>query len=199
MTDQRETGSLDPDDWDSFRALCHRAVDDMVDCWASARERPVWQPIPEAAKAALAAVPPRDGQSADAVYDAFRAHILPHLLGNTHPRFWGWVHGSGTPLGALAEFLAGSVNANLGGREHMPVMSSGRSSISARLSSAFPLQPAACSSAVPRWRRCSVSPWPVGKAIPRRCAAGVSPPTGRDWSATARPRATTRRTRPSSF
>ena len=66
-------------------------------------------------------MPPRDGQSADAVYDAFRAHILPHLLGNTHPRFWGWVHGSGTPLGALAEFLAGSVNANLGGREHMPV------------------------------------------------------------------------------
>jgi aromatic-L-amino-acid/L-tryptophan decarboxylase len=31
------------------------------------------------------------------------------------------VHGSGTPVGALAEFLAGALNAKLGGREHEPV------------------------------------------------------------------------------
>ncbi len=113
--------SLDPTDWEEFRTLCHRAVDDMVDHWRAVRERPVWQPIPDAAKRAFGGEPPWEGRPAEAVYDSFRRTILPHLLGNTHPHFWGWVHGSGTPIGALAEFLAGAVNANLGGREHMPV------------------------------------------------------------------------------
>lgn len=112
---------MDPEEWDEFRALCHRAVDDMVDHWASVRDRPVWQPIPEASKAAIDPRAPLRGKPASEVYETFRGQIMPHLLGNTHPRFWGWVHGSGTPVGALAEFLAGCVNANLGGREHMPV------------------------------------------------------------------------------
>lgn len=125
MADKASNGSestgLDPEDWDAFRALCHSAVDDMIDHWASVRDRPVWQPIPEAGKAALEPCTPLLGKPASEVYETFRERIMPHLLGNTHPRFWGWVHGSGTPVGALAEFLAGCVNANLGGREHMPV------------------------------------------------------------------------------
>ena len=47
--------------------------------------------------------------------------ILPYTLGNTHPRFWGWVHGSGTPGGIVAQMLQGAINANNGGREHAPV------------------------------------------------------------------------------
>ncbi len=33
----------------------------------------------------------------------------------------GWVHGAGTPVGMLAEMLAGGLNANLGGRDHAPI------------------------------------------------------------------------------
>ena len=33
----------------------------------------------------------------------------------------GWVHGGGTPVGMLAEMLAASLNANLGGRDHIPI------------------------------------------------------------------------------
>ncbi len=33
----------------------------------------------------------------------------------------GWVQGAGTPIGMLAEMLAGGLNANLGGRDHMPI------------------------------------------------------------------------------
>jgi aromatic-L-amino-acid decarboxylase len=33
----------------------------------------------------------------------------------------GWVQGGGTAIGMLAEMLAGGLNANLGGRDHMPV------------------------------------------------------------------------------
>jgi glutamate/tyrosine decarboxylase-like PLP-dependent enzyme len=115
------TSSLDPENWDSFRAACHRAVDDMVDWWAGAAERSVWRPVPESVKTALAAPLPRQGAELEEVYARFAELVLPYPTGNTHPRFMGWVHGSGTPVGALAEFLAGALNANLGGRDHAPV------------------------------------------------------------------------------
>jgi aromatic-L-amino-acid decarboxylase len=43
---------------------------------------------------------------------------LPYATGNTQPRFFGWVHGTGTVEGALAELAAGFMNCNVGGREH---------------------------------------------------------------------------------
>ena len=46
--------SLDPADWDAFRAQGHRMLDDMVDFLAGVRERPVWQKVPDAVKARLA-------------------------------------------------------------------------------------------------------------------------------------------------
>jgi glutamate/tyrosine decarboxylase-like PLP-dependent enzyme len=49
----------------------------------------------------------------------FEALIAPYSVGNTHPRFFGWAHGAGTPAGAVAELLAGALNANCGGRDHI--------------------------------------------------------------------------------
>ena len=37
------------------------------------------------------------------------------------PGFMGWVHGGGTAVGMLAEMLAAGLNANLGGRDHIPI------------------------------------------------------------------------------
>ncbi len=34
----------------------------------------------------------------------------------------GWVHGGGSVVGMLAEMLAAGLNANLGGREQMPIL-----------------------------------------------------------------------------
>jgi glutamate/tyrosine decarboxylase-like PLP-dependent enzyme len=39
-------------------------------------------------------------------------------MGNIHPRFWGWVIGTGTPLGMLADMLAAGMNPNVGGADH---------------------------------------------------------------------------------
>jgi aromatic-L-amino-acid/L-tryptophan decarboxylase len=47
--------------------------------------------------------------------------ILPFAVGNAHPGFMGWVQGGGTPVGMLAEMLAAGLNANLGGRDQIPV------------------------------------------------------------------------------
>ncbi|WP_419729110.1 pyridoxal phosphate-dependent decarboxylase family protein [Lichenicola sp.] len=117
---------LDPDDWGSLRALGHRMLDDMIDRLAeqggeAGRDIPVWQPMPEAAREALRRPLPRGPTDPAALYGEFQARIVPYALGNTHPRFMGWVHGGGTGIGMLAELLAGGLNANLGGRDHAPI------------------------------------------------------------------------------
>jgi len=111
--------SLDPEDWAAMRELGHRMVDDMMNYLATVRERPVWRPIPAEVKAQLKQPVPEEAQGAEQVYAEFKAQILPYPLGNIHPRFWGWVMGTGTPLGALAEMLAATMNPNVGGIEHI--------------------------------------------------------------------------------
>lgn len=112
--------TLDPADWDAMRALGHRMVDDMLTYLETVRERPVWQPIPEGVKAELRRPLPTEPASAEDVYEEFFSYILPHPMGNIHPRFWGWVVGTGTPLGMLAEMLAAGMNPNMGGGHHVP-------------------------------------------------------------------------------
>jgi aromatic-L-amino-acid/L-tryptophan decarboxylase len=107
--------SLDPDDWGALRALGHRMLDDTLDRLATVREAPAWRPLPDAVRAEFRRPLPRQGVGEAAAYEAFRAHVAPYPLGNTHPRFWGWVIGSGSPLGTLAELLAAGFNANLSG------------------------------------------------------------------------------------
>jgi aromatic-L-amino-acid decarboxylase len=112
--------SLDPEDWDALRALGHRMVDDMLTFLQTVRERPVWQPIPENVKGRLKQPVPLEPQGAATAYRDFVENVLPHPMGNIHPRFWGWVIGTGTPFGMLAEMLAAGMNPNLGGGEHVP-------------------------------------------------------------------------------
>jgi len=113
--------SLDPADWGELRALGHRMLDDMLDYLDQARERPVWQRLPDSGRAELRTPLPRAPGDAMAAYEEFRRLVLPYATGNVHPGFMGWVHGGGNAVGMLAELLAGGLNANLGGRDHAPI------------------------------------------------------------------------------
>jgi glutamate/tyrosine decarboxylase-like PLP-dependent enzyme len=90
-------------------------VDDTFAWLETVRERPVWQEIPPEVEARFRAPLPERGVGAEEAYRRFLADVRPYPLGNLHPRFWGWVIGSGSPLGALAEFLAASFNPNVSG------------------------------------------------------------------------------------
>ena len=111
--------SLDPKDWQAMRKLGHRMIDDMMTYLETIRDRPVWQPIPEDVKQNLSMSLPLDPQKPEDIYDEFLDYILPHPMGNIHPRFWGWVIGTGTVFGMLAELLAAGMNPNLGGADHV--------------------------------------------------------------------------------
>lgn len=96
-------------------------LDDMFDYIEYLRERPVWQPIPAEVRQVF--LQPLHTQPGDLgmVHATFMRDVLPYAIGNAHPGFMGWVHGGGTPVGMLAEMLAAGLNANLGGRDQIPV------------------------------------------------------------------------------
>ncbi len=64
---------------------------------------------------------PRQPSTLGEVYREFTDFIAPYVTGNVHPGFMGWVHGGGSAVGMLAEMLAAGLNANLGGRDHIPI------------------------------------------------------------------------------
>lgn len=117
MTDPEDGVSLDPADWDAFRTAAHALLEDAIARMQGAREGRVWTPLPDDLKAAFDQPLPHAGRDETDVAVTLSA-ILPYGVGNTHPRFFGWVHGSGTPLNLLAEIAAAAMNANTGGRDH---------------------------------------------------------------------------------
>src|ERR1700691_5261870 len=107
--------SLDPEDWNQFRALGHQMMDDMVDYLQTVRDRPAWQSPSDKARAYLKAALPRKGAPVTDVYRGFKEHILPYPTGNIHPRFWGWVMGTGTAVGLLSDLLGSAMNCHVSG------------------------------------------------------------------------------------
>lgn len=109
--------TLDPTDWAAFREQAHRMLDAAVDRMETYREGPIWNPFPPALQANYQGPLPVEGIGAEAT-QAHMTALLPFGVGNTHPRFFGWVHGSGTPSNLMADITAAAINANLGGRDH---------------------------------------------------------------------------------
>jgi glutamate/tyrosine decarboxylase-like PLP-dependent enzyme len=114
--------TLDPADWDEFRALAHRMVDDTIAHLSSLHEQPAWRQMPDEVRGAFAAPLPREGAGAEAAYRDFAERVRPYPNGNLHPRFWGWVQGNGTPLGMMAEMLAAALNPHLAGFDQAPAL-----------------------------------------------------------------------------
>ncbi len=105
---------LDPADWEEFRRLAHRMVDRMVDFQRDARKARAWQPVSEGAEEFFVGAAPRAGVGAERVYEEFERYVLPYPTGTFHPRFWGWVGGTGTGLGMMADLLAAGLNSTAG-------------------------------------------------------------------------------------
>jgi len=118
---EHEEHTLDPLHWESFRIQAHRMLDDILDYTQNIRQRPVWQPIPDEVRRRFRAALPIAPSPLDQIHEEFKNLILPFAVGNAHPGFMGWVHGGGTPVGMLAEMLAAGLNANLGGRDQIPI------------------------------------------------------------------------------
>lgn len=106
--------SLDPSDWADFRASAHRLLDACIDHLSNAGDHP-WRPVPDDIRTSYTIGPTQD---IDSLSDRLAREVLPYGVGNTHPKFFGWVHGTGLASGILSEMVAATMNANCGGRDH---------------------------------------------------------------------------------
>lgn len=112
--------SLDPEDWEGFELQCEAVLSDMLENQRTVSSRPVWEKLPDEARDHIRAMPDRRGSDFAEIYEEFRRSILPYPLGNGHPRHWGWVNGTGTPVGAMADLMAATMNPNCWGAKHAP-------------------------------------------------------------------------------
>lgn len=117
----RKEETLDPEDWQSTRELGHRMIDEMFDFLSTVRQRKVWQPVPEEVREQFNQSLPDEPQGVEQAYRDFLEYVKPYAKGNIHPRFWGWVEGTGSPSGVLAEMLAAALNVNASFGDHAAI------------------------------------------------------------------------------
>ena len=114
--------TLDPSNWSAFRALAHRMVDDTLDHLSALRSQPAWQPMPDSVRNSFREPVPFEPADPASVYEQFLDRIRPYPNGNLHPRFWGWVQGTGTPLAMMADMLASALNPHMAGFNQAPAL-----------------------------------------------------------------------------
>lgn len=123
MTDKHnyleDTQGLDPENWEEMKKLGYEMVDDMISFLQNIPTQPSWKEIPEEVKQHFEQDIPTEPQAAKEVYEEFKQYILPFPKGNIHPRFWAWVQGTGTVMGAFSEMLAAAMNPNVTIGEHV--------------------------------------------------------------------------------
>ncbi|MCA9691297.1 MAG: aminotransferase class V-fold PLP-dependent enzyme [Myxococcales bacterium] len=105
-----------------LRRLGHRVVDLVVDYLEGLPARPVFQRMSQAERDRLQAAPlPTRGQDPDALVDALVEAVLPHPMGNGHPRFFAWVNPAPDPVAVVTEALAAAMNPSCAGGDHAGV------------------------------------------------------------------------------
>jgi aromatic-L-amino-acid decarboxylase len=109
---------MQPED---FRKLGYRVIDVITEYYTSLHDVRVF---PASTSSDIEQVftedLPGEGQDPFGIIEEWKSKILPYATHLGSPRYFGFVNGSGTMIGTLAEALAASVNMNTGGWKPAP-------------------------------------------------------------------------------
>lgn len=101
---------------EEFRRHGYAVIDRLVDYYAAVTELPVFPTVLPTDLVPLFARPaPEVGEPLEAILADWENKIVPNSTIQGSPRFFSWVNGGGTQVGALAEALAAGLNPNPGG------------------------------------------------------------------------------------
>jgi glutamate/tyrosine decarboxylase-like PLP-dependent enzyme len=64
---------------------------------------------------------PEVGQPVEDILAFVRQHVLPRPMGNSHPRFFGFINATADPVGTLADYMASAMNPNCWGGDHAAI------------------------------------------------------------------------------
>lgn len=102
---------------EEFRKLGHRLIDQIAEFLGELPSKPVTpseNPSDVGALVGRLTPLPKDGTDAGVLLDRAAELMFNHSLFNGHPRFWGYITASPTPIGMLGDLLASAANSNLG-------------------------------------------------------------------------------------
>jgi aromatic-L-amino-acid decarboxylase len=98
-----------------FRPLAHRVVDLLADYLESLEHHPVTpQDPPERIRALFDEPLPRRGSDGAAVLEELQEKLFPYCVHVNHPGYFGLITPTPTPLGILGDFIASTINQNVG-------------------------------------------------------------------------------------
>ena len=104
-----------------FTALGRDVIDLLAAYYADIETAPAFPGCKPADVAALfSAPPPEAGEPVAAILADWRERIVPNSSRQGSPRWFGFVNGSGSQIGALADAMASTVNPNCGGWRASP-------------------------------------------------------------------------------
>jgi aromatic-L-amino-acid decarboxylase len=105
----RKEETLDPEDWEEFSSLGHNMLEDMIQYLKTIRDQSITL-ADEKIMSDIYAPLTEEGEGEEKVYQVFKESILPHLVANIKPTFWGYAVGTGSPYGMLVDMLASGAN-----------------------------------------------------------------------------------------
>ena len=105
---------------DEVRRLGRLAAEAVASHRERLLQRPVFGKVGDAAS--LFDEPlPEEGRPAEELIAFVREHVLPFPMGNSHPRFFGFINSTADPLGTIADYMASAMNPNCWGGDHAAV------------------------------------------------------------------------------
>jgi len=107
---------------EEFRKLGYQAVDMAASYLAGLPRRPVFQRMEESERQALTNMPlPAAPLAGGEILRLLAEQILPHPMGNGHPRFFGWVNSPPAMMAVITEILAAAMNPSCAGGDHAAI------------------------------------------------------------------------------
>ncbi len=114
METSEDFDSLDPDP-EEFRELGYETVDMVADHFAQINDIDTFPAAtPEEVAEEFQDPLPMEGEAPERVLAEWTERVYPYASHEGSPRWFGYVMGSGTPIGVLADALAAAVNMNVG-------------------------------------------------------------------------------------
>ncbi len=108
-----------------FKEAGHKLIDQLADFIQNNSQQPVSPgKDPDTIRKILGVGNiPSKGKSAEKILHEAAKILIENSTFNGHPRFWGYITSSATPIGGLGDLLASVVNPNVGGWQLSPMAS----------------------------------------------------------------------------
>jgi aromatic-L-amino-acid decarboxylase len=105
---------------DEIRRLGYLAADAVAGHREGLLSRPVFGKVgPDASR--FEEPLPEEGMPTEEILAFVREQVLPRPMGNSHPRFFGFINATADPLGITADYLAAAMNPNCWGGDHAAI------------------------------------------------------------------------------